>query len=248
MVTTDLCPQVIDKRDRIRVARIEEERTLPGKQFGKLTALFLVSATSFFIFVVGVTGVASAEDSARGEQLFGMCAQCHMPDGRGNSKFLAPAIAGLPAWYVEGQLQKFKQGLRGLHADDTGGLRMYPMSRWLRTEADQKAVASYVASLPAPVLESELPSPGDAAKGAGYYAVCSACHGADGSGNEGMGAPPLTGQSDWYLLSSIQKYKTGARGSIAGDTLGPVMMGMVATLPNEAAILDVIAYIQTLNK
>ena len=71
---------------------------------------------------------------------------------------------------------KFKSGQRGLHAQDTGGLRMYPMSRWLQDEAEQKAVAAYVASLPQVKPESTLAESGDAAKGVGYYAVCSACH------------------------------------------------------------------------
>jgi cytochrome c553 len=63
-----------------------------------------------------------------------------------------------------------------------------------------------------------------------------------------MGAPPLVGMSDWYLLSSIQKYKASIRGSRPGDIYGPAMIGMVATLPNDAAILDVIAHIQSLEK
>ena len=63
-----------------------------------------------------------------------------------------------------------------------------------------------------------------------------------------MGAPPLAGMSDWYLYSSIQKYKSGVRGSGPGDAYGPAMKGMVATLPNDAAIHDVIAYIQSLEK
>lgn len=188
----------------------------------------------------------SAPDLARGEQLFKFCTQCHGSDGGGNRINLAPAIAGMPVWYVEGQLVKFKSGLRGLNAHDVGGLRMYPMSLWLRTDADQKAVAAYVASLP-PVPPSPEPEyVGNAAQGQGFYAVCSACHGADGKGNQGMGAPPLVGLSDWYLYSAIQKYKTGVRGSIPGDALGPVMIGMVATLPSDDAIRDVIAHIQAL--
>jgi cytochrome c553 len=197
----------------------------------------------------GWAGLVSAEDGAdlaRGEQLFALCTQCHAANGGGNSEALAPAIAGMPAWYVEAQLKNFKSGIRGMHAEDTGGLRMYPMSQWLRTEADQKAVAAYVASLPATEPAAELAERGDAGRGAGYYAVCSACHGPDGGGNQGMGAPPLTGQSDWYLYSSIKKYKSAIRGSGKGDPFGAAMIGMVATLPDDAAILDVIAHIQSL--
>jgi len=184
-------------------------------------------------------------DLARGEQLFALCTQCHASDGTGNSDALAPAIAGLPQWYVDGQLKMFRNGVRGLHPDDTGGLRMYPMSLWLRNEADIAAVAAYVASLPVSTPERELEMSGDAARGQGYYAVCSACHGAKGEGNQGMGAPPLVGMSDWYLFDATKKYKQGVRGSNPADTLGPAMIGMVATLPDDGAILDVIAHIQT---
>ena len=168
-----------------------------------------------------------------------------MVDGSGNSESLAPAIAGMPAWYVEMQLKNFKNGIRGLHAQDAGGLRMYPMSKWLRSEADQKAVAAYVASMPPVTLTQEVAG-GNAALGAGYYAVCSGCHGAGGKGNEGMGAPPLVGQSDWYLLSSIQKYRAKVRGSGTGDPYGAAMQAMVGTLADDAAIVDVIAHIQSL--
>jgi cytochrome c553 len=218
-----------------------------AKLLGKKTigAMTLLTACA----VLGGAGLVSAEegaDLARGEQLFELCTQCHGTNGGGNSEALAPAIAGMPSWYVEAQLKNFKNGIRGMHADDTGGLRMYPMSQWLRTEADQKAVAAYVASLPATDPTAELAERGDAARGAGYYAVCSACHGPDGGGNQGMGAPPLTGQSDWYLYSSIKKYKSAIRGSGKGDPFGAAMIGMVATLPSEAAILDVIAHIESL--
>jgi cytochrome c553 len=211
-----------------------------------LFAAVLVTTSS--IVAGAAFGQADDVDLARGEQLFALCTQCHSTNGGGNSEVLAPAIAGLPAWYVESQLVKFKTGVRGLHAADTGGLRMYPMSLWLRSEADQKAVAAYVAGLPAVVPDRELAANGDAAKGQGYYAVCSACHGADGAGNQGMGAPPLIGQSDWYLYSSIVKYKGSIRGSGKGDVFGPAMIGMVATLPDDTAILDVIAHIQSLEK
>ena len=194
----------------------------------------------------GAAAPEAGADLGRGETLFTLCVQCHGANGGGIAANLAPAIAGLPVWYVEAQLAKFKSGQRGLHAQDTGGLRMYPMSRWLREEGDLKAVAAYVASLPKVAPAATLAHTGDAAKGLGYYAVCSACHAPDGSGNQGMGAPPLTGLNDWYLLSSIQKYKKSVRGSLPGDTLGPAMIGMVATLPDDAAVLDVIAHIESL--
>jgi cytochrome c553 len=219
-----------------------------------LRAVSVVASTAALLILVGsvvsagpATAQEAAGDLAKGRELFQLCSQCHGANGGGVAANLAPAIAGLPAWYVEAQLVKFKNGQRGLHAQDMGGLRMYPMSRWLQNEGEQKAVAAYVASLPAVAPSATLAS-GDAAKGQTYYAVCSACHGPDGAGNQGMGAPPLTGLNDWYLLTSIQKFKKSIRGALPGDTLGPAMIGMVATLPDDAAVLDVIAHIETLRK
>lgn len=213
-----------------------------------ITTLLILVAALLPATVVQAEGDPGEVDLARGEQLFQLCTQCHGVNGGGNPAALAPGIAGLPAWYVEAQLNKFSSGIRGLHPGDTGGLRMYPMSRWLRDEADQKSVAAYVATLPPVDQPNILEGSGDAAAGAGYYAVCSACHMPNGSGNQGMKAPPLVGMSDWYLYSSIEKYKAGIRGSGKGDALGAAMIGMVATLPDEQAIRDVIAHIQSLEK
>lgn len=217
------------------------------------TTLITFATMALLVFMsIGFPSPAVAEDGAanlaRGQKLFALCTQCHSANGGGDSSFLAPAIAGLPAWYVENQLKNFKSGIRGLHAEDRGGLRMYPMSLWVRDEADQKALAGYIESMPAVATKREIAHPGDATKGVGYYAVCGACHAADGTGNKAMGAPPLVGMSDWYLFSSIQKYKTKVRGSAVGDVYGPAMIGMVATLPNDDAIRDVIAHIQSLEK
>jgi cytochrome c553 len=232
-----------------------------GRSFGKpifrhwshplvatVLALWVSASLSGVAFAEDMAGEQAAPDLALGEQRFALCTQCHGPNGGGNSDALAPAIAGMPVWYVEAQLNNFRKGVRGLHHQDVGGLRMYPMSLWLAGDADVKAVSAYVASLPKVDPADELPDEGDAAKGQGYYAVCSACHGADAGGNPLMGAPPLAGMSDWYLYSSIQKYKSGVRGNGPGDPYGPAMIGMVATLPNDEAVLDVIAHIQSLEK
>ena len=64
-----------------------------------------------------------------------------------------------------------------------------------------------------------------------------------------MGAPPLTGQSDWYLYSSIKKYKASIRGSGKGDPYGAAMIGDGRRrCPDDDAILDVIAHIQSLSR
>ena len=125
---------------------------------------------------------ASADD-ARGEALYTLCAQCHGAAGDGNPAALAPAIAGLDQWYVEAQLAKFRSGVRGKHPQDTGGLRLYPRSLWLASDADAAAVAGYVAGLPAARPEPRLTG-GVAQRGATLFMPCDACHGIDGAGND----------------------------------------------------------------
>jgi cytochrome c553 len=99
------------------------------------------------------------EGRARGRILFDLCAQCHGPAGGGSPLALAPAIGGLSQWYVEAQLQKFKGRVRGAHPEDLAGMRMAPMSRTLETEDDVRAVAAYVASLPAARRAFAVPIP-----------------------------------------------------------------------------------------
>ena len=62
-----------------------------------------------------------------------------------------------------------------------------------------------------------------------------------------MNSPRLDGASDWYLLSSLEKYKAGIRGGNPQNPNAVLMRGMAAQLPDEQAMKDVIAYIMTLD-
>lgn len=191
---------------------------------------------------------ARAADEARGAELYQLCAQCHGATGVGNQAYLAPNLTGLPEWYVLAQLRNFHGGLRGLHPDDVGGLRMYPMAKTFtgeRADADMQAVAAYVAKLPVQVPPATLAG-GDPARGAASYQVCLACHGPDGKGQQALHSPPLPQQSDWYLLSSLQKFKDGVRSNDPRNANAQIMRGMAATLADEQAMKDVIAYIRSL--
>lgn len=196
-------------------------------------------------FVTTNAGNAASADQARAEELFQLCAQCHGSAGQGNPEALAPAIAGLQEWYVKSQLENFKAGRRGLHHEDVGGLRMYPMSRSLESDEEIADLAAYVANLP-PVNPTPLVEGGDPQKGAASYAVCTACHGPQGAGMETMGAPRLTGSSDWYLVEQLHKFKKGIRGGAGASQNAITMRGMSNTLTDDQAIRDVVAYIMTL--
>lgn len=208
---------------------------------GYRTALVLIA------LFAGLSQPALAQDPERGRELFQLCATCHGEQGEGNALFLAPAIGGMPLWYLEGQLAKFRAGGRGTHFDDLQGMRMRPMALSLRTEHgdDLKDVAAYVATLPV-VKPAATLAGGDAARGAAHYVVCQACHGAAGEGVQATNGPPVANQSDWYLLSSIQRFKSGVRGSSPNDPNGAVMRGMANILVDEQAMKDVIAHMTSL--
>ncbi len=211
----------------------------------RIQSLVLMMLSLALLGLVGCKGERAAEGSSAGQVAFSACVACHGADGSGNAELGAPRIAGLQAWYVKEQLSKFRDGRRGAHPDDAPGLRMRPMSRALSGEAEVDAVSDYVASLPKANPAATLTG-GDAAKGAVAYAVCTACHGPDGEGNEALGSPSLTGANDWYMQTQLNNFKAGIRGAAVGDLRGSQMAPMAMTLVDDQAILDVLAHIQTL--
>ena len=122
---------------------------------------------------------------------------------------------------------------------------MYPMAQWLRSDDDLSAVAAFVASLPK--AKDATSVGGDATRGATLFANCAACHGVDAKGNQALGAPPLRGTSEWYLLTQLRNFKAGIRGGNPKNANAVMMRGMSAMLADEQAIRDVIAHIMTLD-
>jgi len=192
---------------------------------------------------------AWADENARGEDLFRLCAVCHGEDAGGQQAIGAPAIAGMPQWYLEAQLKQFRDGNRGTHFDDTMGMRMRPMARSLAREGDVEAVAAYVAAMP-PVNPATTLTGGDAEAGkATYTTICITCHGPEAAGNKDMmGAAPLNRSSDWYIYRQVWNFKNGVRGARPGDQGGALMRPMMLQLKDEQAVKNVVAYIMTLGE
>ncbi len=185
------------------------------------------------------------ERDARAHEAYQYCSACHGEDGSGNPEVGAPAIAGLEAWYVEAQLDKFQKGIRGIHPRDTYGMKMKPMAMALRRDGDFAKVAKYVSRMPAKATAATLTG-GDPAKGKIAFATCTACHQADASGNEALKAPNLRHVNDWYLLRQLKNFHSGVRGADPRDVTGAQMAPMAKTLADEQAMKDVVAYIGTL--
>jgi cytochrome c oxidase subunit 2 len=179
-----------------------------------------------------------------GAAQFAVCAACHGQQGEGMQALNAPKLAGQSGWYLKRQLQNYKSGARGAHADDVFGRQMVPMAATLVNDAAIDNVIAHIETLP----DNPAPSTvaGDVGKGEKLYRVCSYCHGADGQGIQAMNAPRAAGMSDWYLARQLENFREGIRGSHSSDFYG-FQMGLMANVArDEKAINDLVAYINTL--
>lgn len=206
----------------------------------------LLGLCAVSVFTLLLSPLAKAD--ARGEQLYRNCVICHGDKAEGNAEQLAPSLSALSEKYIIDQLKKFKGGVRGAHPDDVAGLRMLPMAQTMVTEDDMKTVAAYIVSFD-PVVQEDKLEGGNAEAGGGIYnAMCLSCHGPDGKGNDVMNSPSLLYQHDWYHATQLKNFKAGVRGANPQDITGATMRGMSMTLVDEQAILNVVAYIQSLSK
>lgn len=175
---------------------------------------------------------------------FVYCTTCHGVELGGNPSVNAPRLAGLPPWYLKAQLVAFQRGWRGSHPDDVKGMPMRAQVMNLPDRTLEASVEFMQSVQPRQAIEPTVA--GDIDSGGSLYKSCAACHGSVGEGNESLSAPPLAGQSDWYLARQLNNFRAGIRGSANGDIHGATMQASVAVLQNEGDVNDVVAYINTL--
>lgn len=180
-------------------------------------------------------------DVAAGQAAYAVCAACHGAQAEGNVALNAPKLSGQGAWYLERQLRLFKAGARGADPKDAFGRTMAPMAATLADDAAVANVVAYIASLPDTPVPATLK--GDVDTGRARYATCAACHGAQGGGIAATNAPRLKGMSDWYLARQLRNFKDGVRGAHAQDAHGAQMALVAGMLADDAAIGDILAYI-----
>jgi cytochrome c oxidase subunit 2 len=191
------------------------------------------------------TAARAPGDAAAGKQLYAVCAACHGLQAEGNPALHAPKLSGQGDWYLQRQLKYFKNGARGTHDKDVFGKMMAPMAATLGDDTAIDNVSAYIKTLP------DNPAPatikGTANNGQKLYvSTCGTCHGPNGRGVQAMNAPGLKGMSDWYLATQLKNFKQGVRGAHPQDMYGPQMALMAATLPDDQAINDLVAYINAL--
>ena len=187
---------------------------------------------------------ALAGDAVAGKRQYTLCVACHGVNGEGNQGINGPRLAGLEAWYLTRQLNNFKQGVRGTGRGDIYGAQMKPMADALRDANAVADVVAYVGTLKAAPAAAAVR--GDAKRGRALYAPCAACHGVAGQGIQALNAPRLAGASDWYLITQLRNFRSGARGSHVADAYGQQMAPMAKVLADNTAVTDVVAYINTL--
>jgi len=139
---------------------------------------------------------------AIGERLFANnCAACHGADAKGSKGF--PNLTDTD-WLWGGSPERIKetitQGRQGM---------MPPIAAAVGSPEDVRNVANYVLSLsgsPHNNIAAELGRP--------KFAVCAACHGANGKGTQALGAPNLTdkvwlhGWGEDAIVAMVTKGKT----------------------------------------
>jgi len=96
------------------------------------------------------------------------------------------------------------------------------------------------------VTKFQVSAAGDPEKGKARFAVCQACHGADGMGKKALNSPKIAGQEPWYLERQLKNFRAGIRGANPKDKYGMQMRPMALTLSDDQSISDMVAYVSNM--
>jgi len=150
--------------------------------------------------------VAMGGASRNGAQF--ACFTCHGGNGEGDSAGAVPRLAGLPAFYLDAQLEAYANGERPNEI-------MTPIAKALRAE-EMRAVSIYYAAMP-PVsavegieADRELTQHGARLSAIGSdeakIPACANCHGPYGTGMA-PSVPPLAGQGRAYMERRLEAWR-----------------------------------------
>ena len=117
-----------------------------------------------------------------------------------------------------------------------------------RVVVDQQAAFDEWLAAQPTYAQTQAETTGDVQAGQALFGTCSACHGTQAEGNRQLNAPKLSGQGKWYLVKQLQDFRKGIRGTHDNDVYGKQMAPFAATLADEAAIRNVVAYITSLEE
>ena len=177
-----------------QVKQLEEENDQAQKAYGPLYEKFASQD------VVALS--KNPEALAIGQKLFlNTCAQCHASDGGGSRGF--PNLTDKD-WLWGGTPEAIKASIT------EGRTGMMPPLGPVLGEQGVKDAAHYVLSLSGQASDSIRRARGEPI----FKSTCAACHGADGKGNQALGAPNLTdriwlhGSGEYAIAEQITKGRT----------------------------------------
>jgi len=157
------------------------------------------------------------------------CSQCHGSTARGGNGF--PNLTDA-SWLYGGTAEQIKTSI--MH----GRQGVMPAGGGIpRTDEEVTALAAYALSLSGRKVDAD-----QAKQGQALFAVCTACHGADGTGNHMLGAPDLTDKSWLYggsrkaVEHSIKMGRSGVMpiwGPILGEDKIQLISAYIYSLSNK---------------
>jgi len=196
-----------------QIGQLKEENARAEKQYGPLYEKFAAMELGAL--------AKNREALTVGQKLFlNHCAQCHASDGGGSRGF--PNLTDKDwLWGGDGKVIEttIAKGRTGV---------MPPWGAALG-EAGVKDVAHYVLSLSGSTHDSIRKAKGETT----YKTTCAACHGAEGKGNQALGAPDLTdriwlhGSGEAALIDTIAKGRTSQMPAHK-DVLSPAKIRLLA--------------------
>lgn len=157
-------------------------------------------------FLAGAGQAAETGSVEAGREASQACAACHGADGNSSNPAF-PSIAGQPAGYLAAQLEAYREG-------DRENAIMSPQAANLSDEQIRDIAAFFAAQ------ERKVSNPAQAGSEQGsqlYHhgrdgvPACTACHGAEGAGNQPAGFPAMRGMSAGYITQSLKDYRDRAR-------------------------------------
>jgi cytochrome c oxidase cbb3-type subunit 3 len=174
-----------------QVKQLEDENTEAQKAFGPLYDKFAAQDV--------VALAKNPEALAIGQKLFlNTCAQCHASDGGGGKGF--PNLTDKD-WLWGGTPEAIEASITN------GRTGVMPPLGPVLGEQGVKDVAHYVLSLSGQAHDTLRSARGETR----FKTICAACHGADGKGNQAIGAPNLTdniwlhGSGEYAIAEQVTK-------------------------------------------
>jgi len=177
----------------------------------KLFAALAITIVATVIF----SSAAFAVDIDRGEKLSQTCLGCHGAPGLRNPGpvYLIPMVGGQHPEYIVSALKAYKAKQRSHGTMQAQAANL--------SDQDMADIAAYFNSIGDNTRPSHVNAE-LAAIGKTEAAVCAACHGATGDGDNST-YPKLAGQYQSYLTQALKDYRSG-------DRQDPIMAGFATNL------------------